>query len=218
MRRNDCNFIADKLKTKNLMIGDDTMILLPVSHYDKGFKIRDLTCVDIPFAAACGTYNYINYFLYCGLYVLNANFHNQQDWAIMHKRIAEPLGLKITALDISTLSDNELWDRIVQKLKCNAPAVLVLKETEAFYIVCEEDGVEKEYHGVVINGVDVEQELVLIQDCRMQADLNSKYMPGQAFTSLKLKKTDVAEMIRNSIDYWRSHGYSKFASLFLNFQ
>lgn len=190
------------------------MITIPISYYDKGYKFQDLTCVDHPLAAACGAYKYMNYFWYSGLFVLQSTFAYDSDWYRSHSNLLTVLGLRLERISILEMNDDELWKYILQKISNMLPLLFVVDEEFAFYIAQEDDGVEKPYHGVILSGVDERNECILINDCRLQADLHSRYMEGQAFSKFILKKNDILDLIRKSADKWKSVNRDEYQYLF----
>lgn len=187
---------------------------VPIGFYDDGFKIMDLSCVDIPIAAACGTFAYNNYFYYSALYILNMNYYHLNDWHHLHENALAPLGLKLLKFKISGFTNQELYNLISQQIACMNPVLFVVKESLAYYVVPEDDGFYNNYHGVIISGTDSTNDTLQINDCTMQIELNSRYMPGQAFTRLRLRQRDVIEIVRASISSWEYGKLEKYAYLF----
>lgn len=116
------------------------MYSIDIDMYNEGYSIKNMDCIDIPIAAACGAYDNNNYYYYGCFRLLNDNWGStfvddnyfvNNDPILRSKSAVLPLGLKIeTYIEENS---NAVIDKIKSSLKNHEPIVVLVAYGSLFY-------------------------------------------------------------------------------------
>lgn len=130
---------------------------LNIDLYLDGYNYAQVNCVELPIAAACGSYNKNNYFYYSFYYSLYNNYGNE---VIHTDRILNNIGLKLVAHTVH--KKDQLLNLIFEKIDLNIPIVFISKYSELFW--CKSFVMAPLKHAFLINGYWKEENIIIVRD------------------------------------------------------
>jgi len=144
------------------------MYSLELDLYKEGYTQKQYSCVDIPIGAACGYYNYDNYYLYGSFIAGKFNWERNSVYQNMtfteySKEALNYLGLKMTG---EKIRDKEsFFAYIAENIRKGKPVLIKVKYKYLYYSFYYKNDVEGDrYHLLVINKWNDNTEVVTVLD------------------------------------------------------
>ena len=159
--------------------------VIKIDNYISGYNSSHTTCIDIPIAAAAGSYGYDNYFLYSALYGYFVNWMPVTPWLTQKKNILSILGLCFNEIN----SDKEKFLSDVRaELDKGRPVALIVKYGALFY--SKYYGWGDYNHAVLVDSYDTKCGTFQIRDRELiREHIESGLMTGDALQKLQITES-----------------------------
>lgn len=173
---------------------------LDIGIYENGISVAEMNCIDLPIAAASGSYNGDNYFHYSFYYCMLMNWCSNinNDYIGFKNDILNKMGLRIKEYSINC--SEELLLLIKNKIDEQVPVLIIPTYSSIF--CCE--GYMKEEghipHGLIVSSYDTDRPVFIIRepfllDYSNHDEIVAKFIDGidgvyKGYTFYKLQITE----------------------------
>ena len=171
---------------------------LDIDMYTNGFNVSHIDCIHNAFAAACGYYDYENYFKYCFLHCIYQNYDKTTNlFSINHcDEVLTAMGLTLKINKYNSVSTNNVILKIANEIKNGYPVVLVTKYNSLFYNEYYKDFNFKTNHAIIINGYDDTRDLFTIKDINLIRDISTTYENSDIQFSINITSKMLSDIIK----------------------
>lgn len=171
-------------------------VYLDIDVYADGLNVYDYNCMDIPLAAACGTYRKENYYNYIIQLCAEANWVRYDGKTRNMFDCLRLLGLKREPITVA--SAEELLPKVKEEIKAGRPVLLPVLYAEMFF--CPRYKKYYAAHYLLVYGYDEELGMIYLRE-ELSAISTTKLKDVKGMYPLRLRQSMLEEIWVNSQKY-----------------
>jgi len=133
---------------------------LSIKTYEDGFGYHGIDCISEPIAIGAGYYNQENYYYYCFLHSIFANWIPEVSYIERRNLILNKLGLKLAPIFVD--NSNALITKTKVSIDNNCPVLILLDYYYMFY--AEDYRKSHGSHGVLATEYDTDRSVIAVRE------------------------------------------------------